>query len=819
MSQLVVKEPARVIIGVCGEQASGKTVFETCVFQSIWTAVSNDLMIDFDRKEVGNATYFQSVEDELIRKGPAPGTRLLFPARIYIKPYEVPPGMPRPVLSVDLLDFAGGHFRAIADLKHLLDESAADPEEQKALREVNETLEQADAFVILINSREIDPDDPTPKRNPFSPSVNFILAHCRAERKPVALLFSQIDQTPSLTEDVLHRMPRVEKFEQQFTDDLDEATSTGGRPYGIVRRISCYETTEDGITPRKQDDGGNIWRPEPAAIILDLLRATMPVIMDRLRLEEAKAAQQRADEQITLQQKRKRQWIAVSATLAALILALAILAFAAYRRNEGRQVRLLETVTSNLRDGEFSEIPPLAPRVVQLLITYRQNPGGTGSAVRSAVRELESEAAAAAQRLVAQPALLPVYGANIGHLETLAPHLDPAVSDELQRAILPVLVARREFLSGWFGASPLPHRARARGLNEAAQHFGAGGDPSFSDLLNGEATRAKKTEVASWQALVDADPDVETRLATIQRIAGSALQDSDPEFIRLARNALAEQVMTTILKRSENGFLREKLLTPLLPDLARFGDGEVRFDVLASDLLNCSSQYECASRRAVVQSASNDAIANADRWRSAVENLLRSLLLDLPPDQRRDVWNAVAGSLVRSYFFSGRNDAWPDGVVPLHAYVVAVANAESDGTIELIDRLSQSPVYAAEMEYLNDRLAATEVRRRMVPIYSSILSALSIQNSLLPFDELTQVSNEVSSSFAGREPNGSLAEIAGELDQVLGLVQSVNSLRSKGSFGDSLTPSRLERLLREAKRVHCGALVSHEIPTECADAA
>jgi hypothetical protein len=189
MTDLVLDAPAEVVVAVCGEQASGKTVFLTCIFQSIWTACPDDVALDFDRTKIGNASYFQGIEDSLITTGSIPGTidRALYPARIYIRPYDPIPGPPRS-LAVDVVDFAGRHFQSIADLKNLLDES--DAEDMKTLREVNETLERADAFVVLLNSQEIDPLNLTPKRNPFRPSVNFILNRCHVEKKPVALLFS-----------------------------------------------------------------------------------------------------------------------------------------------------------------------------------------------------------------------------------------------------------------------------------------------------------------------------------------------------------------------------------------------------------------------------------------------------------------------------------------------------------------------------------------------------------------------------------------------------------------------------------------------------
>jgi hypothetical protein len=821
MSEFVPNESSEIVIAVCGEQSSGKTVFLTCIFQSVWTAFKNDVVIDFDRKEIGNASYFQAIEDALIARGPAPGTtdRALFPARIYVKPYESLPGPPRSKLSVDILDFAGRHFRSIADLKHLLDESGGDADETKALREVNDTLERADAFVILINSREIDPINLSPKRNPFGPSVNFILSHCRSERKPLALLFSQIDQTPLLTEDVLRSIPRVQRFKADFTDDLREASSSNGRPFGIVRRISCYETLEDDLTPRSQDAGGNIWRPEPAEIILDLIRATMPAI--KQRLADAATAQQRVRDDAALAQLRKtrRQWaFAAAALLVALIVAV-IVAVQMYQRSERRQVSFVEGITARVREGNLVSISPAVDTALnETLGMARAGTGDSHAAVRSAVRDLESAFGETGQRFAASPLLDAGYGANIARFVALTPHFDSGVSAEWRQKLVPLFTARNEVLVEWFGNARQGHE-RTRYLDATAKRFSIAGDRAFSDLLSRQSTREKENEIAAWQARIDADPDVGPRLVTIQNLLAIALQDEDPEFTLLARKALAGHVMRTLLKRSENGILRDQLLTPLVPDLARFRDGDVRFDVLARDLLNCSTKEECENRKSIVEAVVNAATSSTESSGSAVENLLRSLLLDLPREERREVWNSIAVALAESYFFSSRGDAWPDGVAPLHINVAAWASTDRDSTVEVIERLAQRPIYAEELDYLKDRLAATEVRRKVVPIYSAILYALTQRSGVLPSEALVQVGQEVSSSLAGRDSKSPLGEIAGEINQVLDLVRSVNSVRARGLSDDSVSSARLQRLLRDFYRGHCAALAAHEAPAECANAA
>jgi hypothetical protein len=815
MTDLLPDAPAEVVIAVCGEQASGKTVFLTCIFQSIWTVCPGDVAIDFDRKLVGNASYFQGIEDALITTGSIPGTidRAVYPARIYIRPYEPIPGSSRSPLSVDIVDFAGRHFRAYADAKNLLDES--DAEDMKALREVDQMLERAHAFVILLNSREINPLDLAPRRNPFSPSVNHLLTRCHDERKPVALLFSQIDQTPLLTEEVLDSVPRVQRFRKDFTEDLHEAANPDKRPYGVVRRIACYETIADDLLPKKQDAGGNIWLPEPARIVLDLIRAAMPAIRQRLAAAESVRLEALNQERLAHHRKQRRQWRLAAAGAIVLLVLAGVVASFLYERSESRKVAMIEGVGRHVREGDFVAITPAVESSLgEILDGVRASPADSRPALRASIRDLQSTFSETGQRLAAVPLLDATYGEKLAHFETLAPHVD--VDATWQQTLIPLFTARREFLSRWFDKEKKNRRERTQRLDEAARIYTD--DPPFAALLSAQSTREKQDEIAGWQKLIDADPDVATRLATIQTILASALQEHDPEFTRLARHALAGDVVTTLLKRSENDRMRDQLLRPLVPDLARFRDGDVRFDVLARDLLNCATHDECEHRQQIVQSVIESGATAATGSRSAVENTLRTLMLDLKNEERREIWGAIASAMTSSYFFSDRADAWPDDMRPLYASVGVWAGDDHDWTLEGIERLAAHPLYAAELDYLEDRLAATEIRRRMVPIYSSLLDALSNRAATLPSEELTEVSHEVSSSLAGHKANSPLIEIAGELNQVVSLVQSVNSSRSRG-LGDAPTSSRLEHLLRDARRGHCGALASHEAPEQCANAA
>lgn len=497
MNELVPTESSNVVIGVCGEQGSGKTVFLTCVFQSIWTAFPDDVILDFDRDEIGNADYFQEMEELLIKTGNAAGTgsHQVVPARIYVKPYEpLPTGIP-PVLSVDIQDFAGGHFQSLANLKRLGAPRSSDPEHVKALRTVNETVKAADAFVILINAKAIDPLNDTPTRNPFSPSVNFLLAHCREKGKPVALLFSQSDQTPLLDDEAFQSMPRVKAFERQFTADHAEAAA-GKRPFGIVRRIACYHTVEGDLAPIRQTLDGSIWRPEPAQVVLELLRAAMPRINARLADAAAAALRQQQQAALEAEKARRIRRVVTIAAAVALLLTMATIPFVQRARAETRKIELLASVAAVMSSGRLGSLPSSTEvKLGEILTAYRNDRGGTSSEVREGIRDVHRAFALAAQRLASEPAFDSGYKDELLRFRGLAPILDPENTAEWRPTLLPLLEARTSFLSEWFARTKGPQEGAAV-LESAIRHFTAV-DSVFARVLALPPNQNRRARVSS----------------------------------------------------------------------------------------------------------------------------------------------------------------------------------------------------------------------------------------------------------------------------------------------------------------------------------
>jgi hypothetical protein len=823
-SEFAVSSPASVFIGVCGEQAAGKSVFLTCVFRTFRAAFPDDVVVDYDRKVIGNASYFQDLEDYLMQSGPAAGTlpRVLKRLRLFVRPYQPPPGREDAQLTVDLLDYAGKHFRSMSDITHLSTSGEADPE-NATLREVNSVLETAHAFVILINSTEIDPLAETATRNPFSPSVETVLTHCREKRTPVALLFSQADRVPALTDALLETLPRVQEFKRQFTSDL-AASTRGGKPFGIVRRISCYETVPGDLVPRRQTADGSIWLRDPADVVTTLLRAVMPAVRGRLADDEAE--KRRKEEEAARQERweKRRGWILGIAVGLAILAVVAFLYFAFAVGQERQQAQVIATAMTALQAGTIASLPSASTQSLrEILLAYRSGGRAASSRLNSAIGQLDAALPDAVRQLAENPRLDAAYLREIQSLPDFVALFDPSTVASWWRPLAPRFEARADFL-GNFLAPPPPRqdrRERRRLLGQQVARFRASGDTVFAALIARQATAEKEQDILGWDAAIKADAGVQARLVTIQRLLGSAVSEGDPEFSRMARRAAATYVVTSLLKPQENDFLRERLLKPLAPDLEKVDDGQVRFDVLLGKLSACSQPDACDERGRQVAAVLVEAERQASEWSASVQNVLRNLLLDIPVPERRDIWRTFAEALQASYLFSLRADAWPEGpqaVVPLPTRVLRAAATPGDLTPALIDHVGQIPVYDLELRYIIDTLTLTAARRRALPMYQALalsLASSSTDGYAQPVSALTEIQQSLPVPDNGASET-LFDALRGELGDILGLVKVVSDQRTNGT-DDSASLRRLDALVRNALRGHCAAL-DPKPERECTDA-
>lgn len=622
---------------------------------------------------------------------------------------------------------------------------------------------------------------------------------------------------PRLTDEAVQRLPRVQDFKRQFTEDL-QSSLRQRIPYGIVRRITCYEAVPGGTKPIRQPGSTSIWRPDATQVVFELLHALIPRINRKHADEDATIAANTRKTNLDEQRARKRRRIAWTGGLVAGLATLGILIWLALGDLTRRQVALLEDVATRLRTAKIASISPETEAgMAGVLATNRGDPENTPAELQSAIGALEEAMNEAAQRLVGAPSVGAPYPAELSRFLTLVPHFDLGSNASL-RYVLPQLEARRRFLSDWQRvASQKERRTRTRFLDESAKRFHSAGDDQFVASVRTESTKQKKAETAGWQTKIDKNAGVEDRLAAMQSIWHQTLAEADPELTQLAREYLAEQLIVTFLKQHENDLFKEKLLDDVTPDLAKLNAGQIRFDVFAGGFLACADEEQCRERETVVESAIGVFETNVAKRARSSENLLRNLLAGALPEERTRLWESVANALWGSSLFHAQGDTWPADMRPLARTIEPAVDVTAERTEALLMRIAGQPIYREELLYLYDHLRALDSSRRAVPIYQSLLSGLGTSYVLETFP-LDAVAEEVSSSLAGRSDPGPLGAVGTELNDIRNRVRAVNYGRGTAQNNTQIEEGQLAQTLRIAKHARCELLALHTPPSECADA-
>jgi hypothetical protein len=303
-----------VFIGVCGDQAAGKTVFLTAIHQTMTSLSANtDGSVTVDTTQYGGSHYFSDIEEQIRRLGRTVTGTLVgenIPA-VLRKRLAQPLGSYRggEYLPIYLLDFAGGHFTNIADMVTALDNQDTPDEVRTSLQEVQTYLDLCDGLIILVNSNNFNLEGHLASdETPFSRSVECLILKWFHARKPMALVFTQRDLNPGLTEAELQDFHIVQGFQHKFTDDLTEA-KTGSKPYGFVKLMSCYELDSASNQPKKQNREGGIWTGHAQEVFTKIMDACWESARARIQAaydETEKSRQSRRIQLINDEMERDR---------------------------------------------------------------------------------------------------------------------------------------------------------------------------------------------------------------------------------------------------------------------------------------------------------------------------------------------------------------------------------------------------------------------------------------------------------------------------------------------------------------------------------
>lgn len=301
-----------VLVGVCGVQASGKTVFLAAIFHAMNGTLIDGLgRVSFDRTK--GAGYFEQMENSIRARDSAPPTHDSAFARLVVETDRAD-GNGKSETGIVLFDFAGGHFTAFADIEAAITD-APDKETKADLAHVRDYLEKCDAFILLIDSTKFRQDDKPSETSPFSPSVIFIIDHCEKHFKPIALVFSKSDLNRDLTLEKVLKFPRVNDFVNRFRSNASQID----KPFGMVAVLSCYELDDDVSGRVRQQADGTIWRPEPKWVFSEIVKVIWPKAMARLQqaIDERKAAEEavREGERKAVKAKRLKLGLAAGAVV------------------------------------------------------------------------------------------------------------------------------------------------------------------------------------------------------------------------------------------------------------------------------------------------------------------------------------------------------------------------------------------------------------------------------------------------------------------------------------------------------------------------
>lgn len=639
-----INEPALgrdgALIGVCGVQGSGKSVFLTCVFQTVDLAAPAKGGMTFDREKFGGARYFGNLEQEIRSKGNLSGTRERIQARLFFKVDEPKSPFFGRQLPVDLVDFAGKFFELAEDLGPSLSLSDLPEEDKREAQEVSDFLQRCDGLIILISAKLLRRSRSSLGDNPFPASVNFLIEDCRTARRPVALVFSQADSVPELSREKIEEIERVKRFRHQFTSNLRESLHSNALPFGIVELATCYELGPAGL-PVVQGSGETIWKSEAAKIFLQVLGAAWPRISTKLESRQ-KASRARF---------RKRVFGSVVALM--LILAAAAAAWQWNRIKEYRQeLNMVNQAAEQVRQVSSVSSQQVAD-LVQLSEDRSQGP--MREELSKAFENLGTDLERLKDALLDHPALDAEHIRQLTLLSQFEPMRGHPGSEWWTPNITEIIAGRLACL-GRLQAAAASRIDKINIIEEQKRNFEALGDPAFRGLLGTTSSELKKTQVdEAARATLNLKSTVRERIQGIRTLVFDQQQPVDAEYRLLLRARLARELVAALFELEENPQVRTLLSEPI-PDLKDLRPGSLRLDLVLREIQKLETPW----------TPSLEPFSQAVQDRQfLVASLLDDLSKGLSYEDRTIIWREIIAEMEEWYIFDLSAEAAVPDVQPL----------------------------------------------------------------------------------------------------------------------------------------------------------
>ncbi len=673
------------LIGVCGVQGSGKSVFLTCVFQTVDLAAPLKGGLTFDREKVGGARYFRNLEEEIRSKGSLSGTRERIRARLYFKVDDPNSRFYGNQLSVDLVDFAGKFFELSEDLGPSLSSSDLPEADKLEAHEISDFLQRCDGLIILISAKLFRRSNwPSLGDNPFPSSVNYLIEDCREKRRPLAVVISQADSTPELTREKLEAIERIKRFRSQFTSSVPESLRGNALPYGTVELIACYELGPEGL-PVTQGSGETIWRSEASKIFLQILAAAWPRISTKL------SSRQKAS------RARLRNRLIGGAIGLLLVLAAVVFGVHWSRHQEySQEVSLVRQIAEQVR-----QTSPVTIQQLGQLQQLADEPSGEpmGEELAEAFKVLWADLETLTNQILAAPALDEEQARKLALLGQFEPLRGHRGSEWWTPAISEIISARLTCIGHLKAAESSPVK-KIKIFEEQKQKFKELGDQAFRGLLDTSASELKTFQIdTSARAALGLKSTVRERIQAIRELVFDQQQPGDSEYRLLLRKRLARELVKTLFELEENPQIRNLLSGPI-PDLKEVRPGSLRLDLVLREIRKLEAPW--------IPSLEPFSQAVQDR-QFIVESILDDLFKGLSYEERSALWQEMIAEMEVCYIFDLSAEAAVPDVHPLPHLLKSVLTASTflaQGQQEAKAIFLSSFGYAAELLEIERHSAA-----------------------------------------------------------------------------------------------------------------
>ncbi|HEV3041746.1 MAG TPA: GTPase domain-containing protein [Candidatus Angelobacter sp.] len=698
-----------VLVGVCGAQAAGKTVFLASIFHTITgTVVEGVGRMASDRK-AGGAQYFQLIENTILDQNQAIPTRESAVARLIATTAHADNAQSE--TGIMLFDFAGGYFTAFADIK-AAKQDASDAQTKQDIDHVADYLEKCDAFILLIDSSQFRRDAGS-KTAPFSPSVLHIIDHCATRRKPIALVFTKRDMNPTLTLETILSFTRVQQFVNRFSSDR----SQDDKPFGMVALLAAYEHEEFSTRVRRHQDN-TIWLQEPTKVFSKVIQAAWPAATLRLRqaIEETRRKERELAEAKRIKEKGKRLgWSIALGAIAFLILG--VLVMWLWNQHDRRQteVESVNQIAELLRQGQPERVDGS-----QYSAFLKLEASHDDASADTAWNELEKAFRKTLQKLPVSVYDGPAQGAAAESLLRLS---DLAGLQESE--VLNLLRLHHNIRDAAGSCKPPEAGARLAALSSVPTTANGQRNPAFITALIAEAASLRAVCAGEMVEPGKTRSTLAERIGFIrERLAENGRQQMDPRWKTALSRAYVKLLGASLTGLTARNNMVELLkaspaLKPLLDTTNNDFVQLVRYRFI-TEAIGKLDAGGLETLRSGIEPLLKKFASNDESEALALEDTLQRLF-EVETNESCDcqsLWRGLFEGADSEYLFVLSMDAWPSGYSPWKDELLSrlkSANYSKDETRLVISEISKKPMYWREVEGItglaNDRHLGFESTR------------------------------------------------------------------------------------------------------------